>query len=212
MTVKRVLYLLVLICGLDFSLEFEQEAGSFFNYQKNDLVMKVYEIFDESLRNSSSLFKVKLKNPLSDFQAINNRSNYADVHQAAVTILKLQDTYRFKSADLARGKFNKITIDAELSFKHCFLIGKVAYLQGYHKLAVEWLLEALKNSPENEELLDYLTFSLKELGNVKEAFKINDKLLKLNPQSKVALTRKSKYFLEMQAERNGVLQILRNKG
>ena len=118
----------------------------------------------------------------------------------------------FKSTDLARGKFNKVKIDVELSSSDCFLIGKAAYLQGYHKLAVEWLLEALKYSTEHEELLDYLTFSLNELGRVDEAFKFNNQLLRLNPQSKVAVKRKSNYILDMQAKKNGDLQILRNKG
>lgn len=209
----KTLCLIFLICRVELSFEYKKEFGSIFHYQNNELVQKLIHTFDNSFKNSSSVGKARhLENPLSDFLAINNQSNYADVHQAALTILKLQETYRFKAADLMHGKFNNIKLDIELSAADCFLIGKAAYLKGYHSLAVEWLYEAMSYSNESEELLDYLTFSLNELGRLAEALEFNNKLLQLNARSKVALLRKRKYVNSMEAKKNGSLQLLRKSG
>lgn len=61
-----------------------------------------------------------------------------------VGLLRLQDTYRLRTSDLANGFIQDENVGSELNAEDCFEIGRVAYnnYDYYHML--EWMQEALK--------------------------------------------------------------------
>ncbi|EPB69383.1 tetratricopeptide repeat protein [Ancylostoma ceylanicum] len=112
-----------------------------------------------------------------------------DLTGAAIGLLRLQDTYRLNTTDLAQGRIYKDQGNYTFDAGDCFTIAKAAYNDGDYYHAIMWMEEALKrleqeNEPtaDREEVLDHLSYSLYKQGNLKHALKLVEELYKLNPR------------------------------
>uniref|UniRef100_A0A0N5AR18 procollagen-proline 4-dioxygenase n=1 Tax=Syphacia muris TaxID=451379 RepID=A0A0N5AR18_9BILA len=107
-----------------------------------------------------------------------------DLSGMAIGLLRLQDTYRLNTKDIADG----IKLDIYILAGDCFEIGRVAYLEEDYYHTILWMQEALNrvmNESEStapiEEILEYLAYSLYKQGNLKHALQLTDRLYKMAP-------------------------------
>ncbi|XP_058817042.1 prolyl 4-hydroxylase subunit alpha-2-like [Topomyia yanbarensis] len=103
-------------------------------------------------------------------------------------LANLQHVYQLDTADLAAGKLRGSETGRVLAADECFSIGSVMGLAKQFKYSVSWLKEALRRfeletSPgiSKSEILDYLSYSLAEVGEYEEAMERTNQLLKLVP-------------------------------
>lgn len=113
-----------------------------------------------------------------------------DLSGAVVGLLRLQDTYRLSTKDLANGIIRGRNISASLSAFECFEIGRNAYNNEDYYHTLMWMEEAmnrLKDLKEDQQLsleiecLEYLAFSMYKQNNVKHALRLTEKLYKIAP-------------------------------
>ncbi|KAI6235644.1 Procollagen-proline 4-dioxygenase [Aphelenchoides besseyi] len=111
-----------------------------------------------------------------------------DLSGAAVGLLRLQDTYRLDTKDLANGVVAKLKTSKELSASDCFEIGRLAYNNEDYYHTLLWMDEAMERSKRESpptateaEILEYLAFALYKQDNVKRALLATDRLYQLRP-------------------------------
>jgi len=111
-----------------------------------------------------------------------------DISGAAVGLLRLQDTYRLATKDLANGIIYGRKTGRELEAKDCYEIGRLAYNQEDYYHTILWMEEALRRM-KNEmpptttepDILEYLAFSIYKQDNIKLALQITDRLYEIHP-------------------------------
>ncbi|KAI6214880.1 Procollagen-proline 4-dioxygenase [Aphelenchoides besseyi] len=96
-----------------------------------------------------------------------------DLSGAAVGLLRLQDTYRLDTKDLANGVVAKLKTSKELSASDCFEIGRLAYNNEDYYHTLLWMDEAMERSKRESpptateaEILEYLAFALYKQDNL----------------------------------------------
>lgn len=111
-----------------------------------------------------------------------------DLDGAAVALMRLQDTYKLSTKEMADGKIQGVQRSEPLTAQDCFDLGRVAYNREDYYHTVQWMLEAMdrlnRETPptmEEWEILEYLSFSLYQQGNIKRALSLTRRLIKLNP-------------------------------
>ncbi|KAH7731564.1 Protein PHY-2 [Aphelenchoides avenae] len=111
-----------------------------------------------------------------------------DLAGAAIGLLRLQDTYRLDTRELANGVVQGKKIGKELSAHDCFEIGRLAYNAEDYYHTLLWMQESMdraekENPPTATEadILEYLAFALYKQGNVKRALLATDRLYKIYP-------------------------------
>uniref|UniRef100_A0A8R1I1G2 procollagen-proline 4-dioxygenase n=2 Tax=Caenorhabditis japonica TaxID=281687 RepID=A0A8R1I1G2_CAEJA len=111
-----------------------------------------------------------------------------DLSGAAIGLLRLQDTYRLDTKDLADGKIYQDQGNYTFSAKDCFEIARAAYNEHDFYHTVMWMEEAKRrvgDEPEPtadmEDINEYLAFALYKQGNLKHALKLTEELFKINP-------------------------------
>ncbi|KAL3115904.1 hypothetical protein niasHT_007204 [Heterodera trifolii] len=111
-----------------------------------------------------------------------------DLSGAAIGLLRLQDTYRLDTRDLANGFVQDIKIGNEMTAFDCFEIGRIAYNDEdfYHTLL--WMQEALGRAKREKiptisesDVLEYLAFAMFKQGNLKRALVTTDRLAEIAP-------------------------------
>ncbi|EPB69385.1 tetratricopeptide repeat protein [Ancylostoma ceylanicum] len=137
-----------------------------------------------------------LANKADDFIERMSNANYGirypteeDLTGAAIGLLRLQDTYRLDTTDLAQGRIYKDQGNYTFDAGDCFTIAKAAYNDGDYYHVIMWMEEALKRleqedepTADREDVLEYLSYSLYKQGNLKHALKLVEELYKLNPR------------------------------
>jgi prolyl 4-hydroxylase len=111
-----------------------------------------------------------------------------DLAGAAIGILRLQDTYRLDTHELANGYVQKIKISKPLSAHDCFEIGRMAYnVEDYYHTLL-WMGEALERIKSEDpptaaesDILEYYAFALYKQDNVKRALLATDRLYEIHP-------------------------------
>ncbi|VDK20745.1 unnamed protein product [Anisakis simplex] len=103
--------------------------------------------------------------------------------------MRLQDTYRLDTADIANGKILTAKQTEGFTANDCYNIGRHAYTAEDYYHTILWMEEAKKRLPKEsdsqpllEEILEYLAFALYKQGNLKRALQTTEELTKLNPQ------------------------------
>ncbi|KHN73640.1 Prolyl 4-hydroxylase subunit alpha-1 [Toxocara canis] len=112
-----------------------------------------------------------------------------DLSGATIGLLRLQDTYRLDTTDIANGKIMQAKMTKPLTANDCYEIGRHAYtLEDYYH-TILWMQEAKdrlrKENPPSASLadiLEYLAFSLYKQGNLKRALQVTEQLYRLNPE------------------------------
>ncbi|CAB3409489.1 unnamed protein product [Caenorhabditis bovis] len=111
-----------------------------------------------------------------------------DLSGAAVALLRLQDTYKLDTHDLANGIIGGEKVSHKLSGHDIFEVGRAAYNQKDYYHTLMWMQEALnkienENPPtvEESEILEYLAYALYQQGNVRRALALTKRLAKIAP-------------------------------
>ena len=111
-----------------------------------------------------------------------------DLNGAAVALLRLQDTYKLDTDDLAKGELNGVNYGTALKAHDCFELGRQSYNNGDHYHTLLWMKQALKKWEEETvktvdraDILEYLAFSSYTQGNIRKALKWTNELLELRP-------------------------------
>jgi prolyl 4-hydroxylase len=144
-------------------------------------------------------------------QYIKNVSNYRsllkfpteeDLTGVAIGLIRLQDTYGLKTADLADGKLNGVQFSTEMSSEDCFEIGRQSYINNNFFYTILWMNEALnrlnmRSQLSRADILEYLAFSTFKEGNVENALKMTNELLELLPDHQRAIGNKNYYEKEL---------------
>uniref|UniRef100_A0A8C9XG65 Prolyl 4-hydroxylase subunit alpha-1 n=1 Tax=Sander lucioperca TaxID=283035 RepID=A0A8C9XG65_SANLU len=120
---------------------------------------------------------------------------------AAKALLRLQDTYKLDANTISTGDLpgNSLTFD-------CYELGKIAYSDVDYYHTELWMAQALKQLEQGEEstldkvtVLDYLSYSIYQQGEIHRALEYTKKLLELDPEHQRAKGN-LKYF-EFQLEK-----------
>ncbi|KHN73657.1 Prolyl 4-hydroxylase subunit alpha-1 [Toxocara canis] len=112
-----------------------------------------------------------------------------DLAGAAIGLLRLQDTYRLDTTDIANGKILHSKMrTVSLTANDCFEIGRAAYNDYDYYHTILWMQEAKdrveKEDPPSaslEDILEFLAFALYKQGNLKRALQLTDELVRLAP-------------------------------
>lgn len=113
-----------------------------------------------------------------------------DLDGAATALMRLQDTYKLDTRDIAEGHIQGVQKTETLDAHACFEIGRIAYNQKDYYHTLMWMEEAnarmIRENPptvQEWEILEYLAFAMFQQGNVKRALRMTKRLLKLNPEN-----------------------------
>lgn len=130
--------------------------------------------------------------------------NEEDQTGAGKALLRLQDTYRLDTQTISSGNLPGITTDlpfkSTLSVEDCYELGKIAYSEADYYHTELWMTQALKQLDEGEEssteivtVLDYLSYSVYQQGELERALEHTKRLLTVDAEHKRALGN-LKYF------------------
>ncbi|KAK3090445.1 hypothetical protein FSP39_011937 [Pinctada imbricata] len=91
---------------------------------------------------------------------------YEDLNGAVAALLRLQDTYKLNTDDLARGIVGK-SQSSSMTAIDCFELGKISYEEEDYIHTSQWMEKALSllneeknHTVQKKDLLDYLAFSV----------------------------------------------------
>ncbi|KAL6726378.1 hypothetical protein Aduo_008356 [Ancylostoma duodenale] len=112
-----------------------------------------------------------------------------DLTGAAMGLLRLQDTYRLDTKDLAQGRILEFQGNSTLNAGDCFDIAKAAYNDNDHYHTIMWADEARRRlhhetvkTADLEQVMEYLSYSLYKQGNLKHALQLVEELFAMNPE------------------------------
>ncbi|XP_051530453.1 prolyl 4-hydroxylase subunit alpha-1a isoform X1 [Myxocyprinus asiaticus] len=130
--------------------------------------------------------------------------NDEDQTGAAKALLRLQDTYKLDTQTISSGDLPGLTtglpFKSTLTVGDCFELGKIAYSEADYYHTELWMEQALKQLNEEEEssidivtVLDYLSYSVYQQGELERALDYTMRLLTVDPEHQRALGN-LKYF------------------
>ncbi|XP_072120170.1 prolyl 4-hydroxylase subunit alpha-2-like isoform X1 [Mobula birostris] len=112
-----------------------------------------------------------------------------DESGAAKALMRLQDTYRLDSDSISKGRLPGVQDLVSLSVDDCFELGKVAYNDGDYYHTLLWMEQTLKQLEEGEtggvtkaEVLDYLSYSVYQMGDLRRAIELTKCLIAADPK------------------------------
>ncbi|XP_074531988.1 prolyl 4-hydroxylase subunit alpha-1b isoform X1 [Halichoeres trimaculatus] len=125
---------------------------------------------------------------------------------AAKALLRLQDTYRLDANTISTGNLPGVKHKSKMTVEDCYELGKIAYSEVDYYHTELWMAQALKQLDEGEEstidkvtVLDYLSYSIYQQGEIERALVYTKRLLELDPEHQRAKGN-VKYF-EFQLEK-----------
>ncbi|XP_048399189.1 prolyl 4-hydroxylase subunit alpha-2-like isoform X1 [Stegostoma tigrinum] len=111
-----------------------------------------------------------------------------DESGAGKAIMRLQDTYRLDSESISKGRLPGAQHIVPLTVDDCFELGKIAYNDADYYHTVLWMQQALKQLEEGEpsvltqaEALDYLSYSVYQMGDIQRAIDLTKRLIAVDP-------------------------------
>ncbi|XP_051969032.1 prolyl 4-hydroxylase subunit alpha-1a isoform X1 [Xyrauchen texanus] len=130
--------------------------------------------------------------------------NDEDQTGAAKALLRLQDTYKLDTQTISSGDLPGLTtglpFKSTLTVEDCYELGKIAYSEADYYHTELWMEQALKQLNEEEEssikivtVLDYLSYSVYQQGELERALDYTMRLLTMDPEHQRALGN-LKYF------------------
>ncbi|GLD57807.1 prolyl 4-hydroxylase subunit alpha-1-like isoform X2 [Lates japonicus] len=119
--------------------------------------------------------------------------NDDDQTGAAKALMRLQDTYQLDTNIISTGELPGSSLAAShqsaLTVDDCYDLGKVAYSEADYYHTELWMVQALKQLDEGEmsstvdaiTILDYLSYSVYQQGELERALQFTRRLLELDP-------------------------------
>ncbi|KAM4716004.1 prolyl 4-hydroxylase subunit alpha-1-like isoform 1-T2 [Anableps anableps] len=119
--------------------------------------------------------------------------NDDDQTGAAKGLMRLQDTYELDTETISSGQLpgssSMAAMSSVLSADDCYDLGKVAYSDVDYYHTELWMAQALKQLDQGEEssivdavaILDYLSYSVYQQGELERALEFTKRLLELDP-------------------------------
>ncbi|XP_012685077.2 prolyl 4-hydroxylase subunit alpha-2 isoform X1 [Clupea harengus] len=111
-----------------------------------------------------------------------------DEKGAAKALMRLQDTYKLDSESFSKGKLPGDQYNTYLTVDDCYDMGKMAYNDADYYHAVLWMQQALRQLDAGEEavvpktdILDYLSYSVYQMGDLPRAIELTRRLVALDP-------------------------------
>ncbi|XP_007562125.1 PREDICTED: prolyl 4-hydroxylase subunit alpha-2 isoform X3 [Poecilia mexicana] len=155
--------------------------------------VNAYKLMKRLNTEWSELESLVLQNPSDGF--IGNisvhRQYFPDAEDetgAAKALMRLQDTYQLDSEAFSKGKLPGVHSNAVLTVDDCFDMGKTAYNDADYYHAVLWFQQALKQLDDGEEavvtkaeILDYLSYSVYQMGDIPRAIELTRRLVAVDP-------------------------------
>ncbi|XP_033229504.1 prolyl 4-hydroxylase subunit alpha-1 [Belonocnema kinseyi] len=201
----------------DYSREHEEASRNIQQYLSNPinayLLVKrlttdwkrVEELISEDVGNA---FVANITSSRSDLKFPTDE----DLNGAAVALMRLQDTYKLETAQVARGVLNGVQYSTGLSAGDCFELGRQSYNNGDYYHTVLWMQEAMdrlqeeqnKTTTSKQDILEYLAFSTYMQGNVARALSMTNELLELVPTHQRALGNRAYYQEEIEKKSSQV--------
>ncbi|XP_043212723.1 prolyl 4-hydroxylase subunit alpha-1-like isoform X3 [Amphibalanus amphitrite] len=128
-----------------------------------------------------------------------------DLNGAAMALIRLQDTYRLNTADIASGEIQGSRLKRQLTAGDCFELGRQSYNNADFKHTALWMEEAWKiwRSESDErtaplgDILEYLAFSTYKMGDVEGALRLTNQLLDEEPGHPRGVGNKAYYEQEL---------------
>ncbi|XP_030256785.1 prolyl 4-hydroxylase subunit alpha-1-like isoform X2 [Sparus aurata] len=109
---------------------------------------------------------------------------------AAKALMRLQDTYQLDTATISTGQLagSSSSHQSVLTVDDCYDLGKVAYSEADYYHTELWMVQALKQLDEGEisavdavTILDYLSYSVYQQGDLERSLDFTKRLLELDP-------------------------------
>uniref|UniRef100_A0A8D0AQI3 Procollagen-proline, 2-oxoglutarate 4-dioxygenase (proline 4-hydroxylase), alpha polypeptide 2 n=1 Tax=Sander lucioperca TaxID=283035 RepID=A0A8D0AQI3_SANLU len=155
--------------------------------------VNAYKLMKRLNTEWAELETLVLQNPSDGF--ISNMSIHRqyfpdaeDETGAAKALMRLQDTYQLDSEAFSKGKLPGIHSNAILTVDDCFDMGKTAYNDADYYHAVLWMQQSLKQLDGGEEtvvskedILDYLSYSVYQMGDLPRAIELTRRLVAIDP-------------------------------
>ncbi|XP_032389245.1 prolyl 4-hydroxylase subunit alpha-2 isoform X1 [Etheostoma spectabile] len=155
--------------------------------------VNAYKLMKRLNTEWTELETLVLQNPSDGF--ISNMSIHRqyfpdaeDETGAAKALMRLQDTYQLDSEAFSKGKLPGIHSNAILTVDDCFDMGKTAYNDADYYHAVLWMQQSLKQLDAGEEtvvskedILDYLSYSVYQMGDLPRAIELTRRLVAIDP-------------------------------
>ncbi|XP_029933526.1 prolyl 4-hydroxylase subunit alpha-1a isoform X2 [Myripristis murdjan] len=119
--------------------------------------------------------------------------NDDDQTGAAKALMRLQDTYQLDTKDISTGELPgtaaAVSFRSSLTVDDCYDLGRVAYSEADYYHTELWMAQALQQLDQGEEaaavdavtLLDYLSYSIYQQGELERALAHTKRLLSLDP-------------------------------
>ncbi|CAF0977447.1 unnamed protein product [Adineta ricciae] len=183
-------------------------------YERLDQIEKFVNVIKDEIRQAQSNEEYYFGNPVNSYLFIKHLTadwynieellptnfsknlgdkwifpSFEDYTGSATGLLRLQDTYKLNTSQLANGEISNKFKSKRLSALECYDLGRVAYTSGdfYHTLM--WMQEALdhldkeqnKTSINKIDILDHLAYATSQQGNVEHALAVTEELLKISP-------------------------------
>ncbi|XP_034746141.1 prolyl 4-hydroxylase subunit alpha-2-like isoform X3 [Etheostoma cragini] len=155
--------------------------------------VNAYKLMKRLNTEWTELETLVLQNPSDGF--ISNMSIHRqyfpdaeDETGAAKALMRLQDTYQLDSEAFSKGKLPGVHSNAILTVDDCFDMGKTAYNDADYYHAVLWMQQSLKQLDGGEEtvvskedILDYLSYSVYQMGDLPRAIELTRRLVAIDP-------------------------------
>ncbi|KAM6969728.1 prolyl 4-hydroxylase subunit alpha-2-like [Aplochiton taeniatus] len=155
--------------------------------------VNAYKLMKRLNTEWTELESLVLQNPSDGF--ISNMSVHRqffpdeeDEKGAAKALMRLQDTYKLDSESFSKGKLPGTHSSAMLTVDDCYDMGKTAYNEADYYHAVLWMQQALRQLDAGEEagvlkadVLDYLSYSVYQMGDLPRAIELTRRLVALDP-------------------------------
>ncbi|XP_078284770.1 prolyl 4-hydroxylase subunit alpha-1b isoform X2 [Rhinoraja longicauda] len=132
--------------------------------------------------------------------------NDEDQTGAAKALLRLQDTYKLDADTISQGNLPGVKHKTSLSVEDCVELGKIAYSDADYYHTELWMEQALRQFNTGEEstidkitILDYLSYSVYQQGDLDKALELTKMMLKLDPEHQRA-NGNLRYFEYMKEE------------
>uniref|UniRef100_A0A8P4G0U7 Prolyl 4-hydroxylase subunit alpha-1 n=1 Tax=Dicentrarchus labrax TaxID=13489 RepID=A0A8P4G0U7_DICLA len=115
--------------------------------------------------------------------------NDDDQTGAAKALMRLLDTYKLDTNTISTGQLPGRHNNTVLTVDDCYDLGKVAYSEADYYHTELWMVQALKQLDQGEKsgtvdavnILDYLSYSVYQQGELERALDFTKRLLELDP-------------------------------